>query len=42
MAKREAEATSEFVRLPGEDGGRFGLTGRGWSCRGVGGNLKAA
>lgn len=29
MAKREAEATSEFVRVPGEDGGRFALTGRG-------------
>lgn len=28
-AKREAEATSEFVRVPGEDGGRFSLTGRG-------------
>uniref|UniRef100_E6VP54 site-specific DNA-methyltransferase (adenine-specific) n=1 Tax=Rhodopseudomonas palustris (strain DX-1) TaxID=652103 RepID=E6VP54_RHOPX len=28
-AKREAEATSEFVRVPGEDGGRFALTGRG-------------
>ncbi|HCZ01708.1 MAG TPA: restriction endonuclease [Rhodobacter sp.] len=28
-AKREAEATSEFVRVPGEDGGRFVLTGRG-------------
>jgi hypothetical protein len=28
-AKREAEATSEFVRLPGEDGGRFELTARG-------------
>lgn len=28
-AKREAEATSEFVRAPGEDGGRFALTGRG-------------
>lgn len=29
MAKREAEATSEFVRVTGEDGGRFALTGRG-------------
>ena len=29
MAKREAEATSEFVRVPGDDGGRFALTGRG-------------
>ena len=29
MAKREAEANSEFVRLPGEDGGRFALTGTG-------------
>jgi len=29
MAKREAEATSEFVRVQGEDGGRFALTGRG-------------
>jgi hypothetical protein len=28
-AKREAEATSEFVRVPGTDGGRFPLTGRG-------------
>lgn len=28
-AKREAEATSEFVRVSEEDGGRFGLTGRG-------------
>ncbi|MET0436252.1 MAG: restriction endonuclease, partial [Devosia sp.] len=28
-AKREAEATSEFVRVPGQDGGRFALTGRG-------------
>ncbi len=28
-AKREAEATSEFVRVPGEDGGRFALTGTG-------------
>lgn len=28
-AKREAEAASEFVRLPEEDGGRFTLTGRG-------------
>ncbi|MCA0872757.1 N-6 DNA methylase [Seohaeicola saemankumensis] len=28
-AKREAEATSEFVRVAGEDGGRFALTGRG-------------
>lgn len=28
-AKREAEATSEFVRVPGDDGGRFALTGRG-------------
>lgn len=28
-AKREAEATSEFVRVSGEDGGRFALTGRG-------------
>ena len=28
-AKREAEASSEFVRVPGEDGGRFALTGRG-------------
>lgn len=29
MAKREAEATSEFVRVQGDDGGRFALTGRG-------------
>lgn len=29
MAKREAEATSEFVRVAGENGGRFALTGRG-------------
>ncbi len=29
IAKREAEATSEFVRVPGEDRGRFALTGRG-------------
>lgn len=29
MAKREAEATSEFVRVRREDGGRFALTGRG-------------
>lgn len=29
QAKREAEATSEFVRVSGEDGGRFALTGRG-------------
>ena len=28
-AKRQAEATSEFVRLPGSEGGRFALTGRG-------------
>lgn len=28
-AKREAEATSEFVRVRDEDGGRFALTGRG-------------
>jgi hypothetical protein len=28
-AKREAEATSEFVRVSSEDGGRFALTGRG-------------
>jgi hypothetical protein len=28
-AKREAEATSEFVRVSGNDGGRFALTGRG-------------
>ena len=28
-AKRETEAISEFVRVPGEDGGRFALTGRG-------------
>ncbi|MDK1377230.1 MULTISPECIES: N-6 DNA methylase [unclassified Sinorhizobium] len=28
-AKREAEATGEFVRLVDEHGGRFGLTGRG-------------
>ncbi|EWY37266.1 type II restriction endonuclease [Skermanella stibiiresistens SB22] len=28
-AKREAEAASEFVRIPGEEGGRFPLTGRG-------------
>lgn len=27
--KREAEATSEFVRVPGQEGGRFALTGRG-------------
>ena len=29
VAKREAEATSEFVRVEKEDGGRFVLTGRG-------------
>ena len=28
IAKREAEATSEFGRVPGDDGGRFALTGR--------------
>ena len=28
-AKREAEAASEFVRAPAEQGGRFALTGRG-------------
>ena len=28
-AKREAEATSEFARVAGEQGGRFALTGRG-------------
>ncbi|WP_347310037.1 Eco57I restriction-modification methylase domain-containing protein [Defluviimonas sp. SAOS-178_SWC] len=28
-AKRDAEATGEFVRVPGEDDGRFALTGRG-------------
>ena len=28
-AKRESEAISEFVRIPGGDGGRFTLTGRG-------------
>lgn len=28
-AKRQAEATSDFVRVPGEDGARFPLTGRG-------------
>jgi len=28
-AKREAEAASEFARTPGENGGRFPLTGRG-------------
>jgi hypothetical protein len=28
-AKREAEATSEFVRIPANDGGRFPLAGRG-------------
>jgi len=28
-AKREAEASSAFVRLKAEDGGRFALTGRG-------------
>ena len=28
-AKRDAEATSEFVRVPEVDGGRFALTGRG-------------
>ncbi|WP_319412683.1 N-6 DNA methylase [uncultured Cohaesibacter sp.] len=28
-AKRVAEATSEFVRVPGDEGGRFVLTGRG-------------
>jgi hypothetical protein len=28
-AKREAEATSEFARMAGKDGGRFALTGRG-------------
>ncbi|EFO29957.1 type II restriction enzyme, methylase subunit [Roseibium sp. TrichSKD4] len=27
--KREAEATSQFVRMSGEDSGRFALTGRG-------------
>jgi hypothetical protein len=29
VAKRQADATSEFARIPGEDGGRFPLTGRG-------------
>lgn len=29
LAKRESEAISEFVRVPGNDGGRFPLTGRG-------------
>jgi hypothetical protein len=29
VAKREAEATSEFVRVPADEGGRFVLTGRG-------------
>jgi hypothetical protein len=29
VAKREAEASSEFARIPGEDGGRFALSGRG-------------
>jgi hypothetical protein len=28
-AKRQAEATSLFARLPGEEGGRYPLTGRG-------------
>lgn len=28
-AKRQAEATSEFVRMPGDECGRFPLTGRG-------------
>jgi len=28
-AKREADATSEFVRVSGDEGGRFPLTGRG-------------
>jgi hypothetical protein len=28
-AKREAEAASEFARMPSEEGGRFPLTGRG-------------
>lgn len=28
-AKRHAEATSEFVHAPGQEGGRFPLTGRG-------------
>ena len=28
-AKRESEATSEFVRIPDDQGGRFALTGRG-------------
>lgn len=28
-AKREAEATSEFVRVPADEGGRYALTGRG-------------
>ena len=28
-AKRQAEAGSEFVRVPGGEGGRFALTGRG-------------
>ncbi|MGE3875274.1 MAG: N-6 DNA methylase [Parvibaculaceae bacterium] len=28
-AKRQAEATSEFVRTPGDEGGRFPFTGRG-------------
>jgi hypothetical protein len=29
QAKRNAEASSTFARVPGEDGGRFPLTGRG-------------
>ena len=29
VAKREAEAASEFVRVAGDEGGRFALTGRG-------------
>jgi hypothetical protein len=29
IARRSAEAASEFGRVPGEDGGRFPLTGRG-------------
>jgi hypothetical protein len=29
VAKREAEAVSEFARVPGGEGGRFALTGRG-------------
>jgi hypothetical protein len=28
-AKREAEATSKFVRVGGDEGGRFAVTGRG-------------